>query len=230
MTLSKNKQKQEKVPDVDVESLPVAGDTMHIGDLVTDPRQIRRHTSRNIGMIGDGLQAVGAARSIVINENNEILAGNGTIEAAAERGFTKVRVIETDGTEIIAVRRSGLTEKQQVELAMYDNRSADFAEYDTAALKEHTELQGVDIDKFFTASELRALSDRDLVKELGSEKADKQKDHVPSTPEGFVAFSIVLSEEDHVFLKAAIEQVKEDQSHIKTSADALIHLVRIATD
>jgi DNA methylase len=133
------------------------GERLALSALTSDPRQIRRHTEKNLTMIGDGLRAVGAARSIVLDEDNAILAGNGTIEAAAKAGFSKVRVIEADGTEIIAVRRRGLTEKQKVELALYDNRSSDFAEYDGEALARVTDLVGLDAELFFSGAERAAL-------------------------------------------------------------------------
>lgn len=134
-----------------------AEEQLAIEKLTSDPRQIRRHTDRNLTMIGDGLKAVGAARSIVVDESNAILAGNGTIEAARLQGFTKVRIIEADGSEIIAVRRRGLSEKQKVELALYDNRSSDFAEYDASALARITDLVGVDAALFFSPAEHAAM-------------------------------------------------------------------------
>ena len=100
----------------------------HIKDLQPDKRNYRKHTPKNIGLITDALHAVGAARSIVIDEHNNILAGNATIEAAAEAGITKVRVIKANGHEIIAVQRSGLTAKQKKELAVYDNKAAEEAD------------------------------------------------------------------------------------------------------
>lgn len=41
-------------------------------------------------MIADGLRQVGAARSIVIDEKNVILAGNGVVQAAATAGITRL--------------------------------------------------------------------------------------------------------------------------------------------
>lgn len=95
----------------------------HIKDLIADPQNRRKHNPRNIGMVVDALQKVGAARSIVLDEDNVILAGNGVIEAAAEAGITKVQVVDTDGSTIVAVRRSGLTDKQKRDLAIFDNLS-----------------------------------------------------------------------------------------------------------
>ena len=95
-------------------------DPRHIRDLVPDPQNRRTHTPRNLGMIVDALHHVGAARSIVIDEDDVVLAGNGVIEAAAEAGITTVRVIEANGHEIIAVRRRNLSAAQKRQLALYD--------------------------------------------------------------------------------------------------------------
>ena len=51
-------------------------DIQSIADLTPDPANRRKHNPRNIGMIVESLQKVGAARSIVIDEQGNILAGN----------------------------------------------------------------------------------------------------------------------------------------------------------
>jgi len=53
--------------------------------LKPDPQNRRLHTKRNIDMLAEGLRKVKAARSIVLDEDNVILAGNGVAEAAEER-------------------------------------------------------------------------------------------------------------------------------------------------
>ena len=137
----------------------------HIGDLTPDPKNARRHNPQNVGMIASALQEVGAARSIVVDEDGVILAGNATVEAAAQVGIERLRVIDADGDEIIAVRRTGLTPSQKVRLALFDNRAAELAEWDTeqlSALAEEVELGGVfsdsDLADIFSASD-DALSD-----------------------------------------------------------------------
>lgn len=87
-------------------------------------------------MIADALQEVGAARSIVIDEAGTVLAGNGVIEAAAQAGIEKVRVVEADGETIIAVRRKGLTAKQKKRLALFDNRTGELASWDREVIGE----------------------------------------------------------------------------------------------
>jgi DNA modification methylase len=129
-------------------------DPNHIADLTPDPKNARKHTPRNIGMIERALGEVGAARSIVIDEDGRILAGNGTVEAAAAAGITRVQVVEADGETIIAVRRRGLTEEQKRRLALYDNRAAELADgWDADVLLEMVN-DGLDPSAFFYDREL----------------------------------------------------------------------------
>src|SRR5690606_28978916 len=65
-------------------------------DLQQDPRNARRHTDRNLAMIAESLETVGAARSIVIDETDRILAGNATSRQALERGL-KLKVVDVAG-------------------------------------------------------------------------------------------------------------------------------------
>jgi len=124
----------------------------HISDLTPDPQNARRHNPRNIGMIERSLNEVGAARSIVIDEDNVILAGNGLIEAAAQAGIENVRIIEASGDEIIAVRRSGLTAEQKTKLALFDNRTNELSDWEPGVLAEIA-AQGVDLSGLFTEIE-----------------------------------------------------------------------------
>jgi hypothetical protein len=107
-----------------------------IKSLKQDPKNARKRTAQSKFLIEESLKRFGAARSIVIDESNRILAGNGTIDAATRSGIDKVRIIETDGDEIIAVRRTGLTEEEKVGLALADNRTSDLSEWDAQMLAQ----------------------------------------------------------------------------------------------
>jgi ParB-like chromosome segregation protein Spo0J len=108
--------------------------TDSLDSLQPDPRNARTHSKDNLDLISDSLKEVGAARSIVIDEDNVILAGNATVKAARAAGLTDVRVIEADGETVIAVRRSGLTPEQKRRMALFDNRAAELASWDSAVL------------------------------------------------------------------------------------------------
>jgi DNA modification methylase len=128
----------------------------HIKDLTPDPVNRRSHNPRNVGMLVDALQKVGASRSIVVDEDGVILAGNGVVEAASEAGLTKLQIVEADGETIVAVRRRGLTPAQKRELAIYDNRTAELAEWNVEQLAADLR-NGEDLTAFFFEDELKTL-------------------------------------------------------------------------
>jgi DNA modification methylase len=146
----------------------------HVKDLVPDPENRRTHNPRNLGMVVDALHQVGAARSIVIDEDNVILAGNGVTEAAAEAGITKVQVIDVDGETLVAVRRSGLTPEQKRALAIYDNRTAELAEWNAEQLQADV-ANGLSLQPWFSEDEASAL----LAKHGGTVDGLTDPDAVP---------------------------------------------------
>ena len=127
-----------------------------ISSLQSDQKNARRRTDRSSTLIKESISRYGAARSIVIDEENRVLAGNGTIEGAKAAGIKNVRIIETDGDEIIAVKRTGLTEEQKVGLAIADNRTSDLSEWDQDMLYQLS--QEHDLDTWFTPEDLNAIT------------------------------------------------------------------------
>lgn len=123
-------------------------------------------------MIEKALNDVGAARSIVVDENGVVLAGNATVEAAAAAGIERVQVVDADGQTIIAVRRTGLTPEQKAHLAIYDNRSSELAAWNVEVLADIGE--SIDLSQFWTKDEIAELmveeSDRLLFEPVGIEE------------------------------------------------------------
>jgi len=126
-----------------------------INDLKADSKNARKRTNQSATLIQESLQRYGAARSIVIDENDVVLAGNGTLEGAKSAGITKVRVIETTGDELIAVRRTDLSDSEKVGLALADNRTAELSAWDNEML--HRLSMDNDISPWFEKEDLSAL-------------------------------------------------------------------------
>ena len=82
-------------------------DTMNIEDLKRDRLNFNKGTYEGEVLVRKSLERLKAGRSILIDKDNNIIAGNKTAEAASQLGL-KVKVIETDGTELIAVKRTDL--------------------------------------------------------------------------------------------------------------------------
>lgn len=100
-----------------------------ITDLTTDPRNANVGTERGSYVLDDSLSECGAGRSIVADRDGTVIAGNKTLQAAADRGFP-VRVVQTDGEELVVVQRTDLDlggdgeeQKRAQRLALYDNRA-----------------------------------------------------------------------------------------------------------
>lgn len=129
-----------------------------IETLTPDPKNARRRTERSAAMIERSLSEFGAARSIVVDENGVVLAGNGTLEAAAAIGIDRVITVHADGNTLVAVQRSDLTPRQKVELAIADNRGSDTSEFDGATLAQLLEDDpGLDLSPYWSDQEFRGL-------------------------------------------------------------------------
>lgn len=161
-------------PESTAEAPTTNSQPIHLRDLVADPQNRRKHNPRNVGLIVDSLHRVGAGRSIVVDENNLILCGNATVDAAAEAGIEQVRVVEATGREIIAVRRRGLTDEQKRHLALADNRSAQLATWDIGQLRADVDA-GLDLGAFFEPVELSdLLGPGTLIPEFSEASEDEQ--------------------------------------------------------
>ena len=131
---------------------------MKVSDLISDKRNARKATKRGNAVIRHSLQEFGAGRSILIDREGRVIAGNKTAANAAAAGIEDVIVVPTDGTRIIAVQRTDLDLEQDPKakaLAIADNRTAEFAEWDPANLKDISDE--IDLKPFFTDAELADL-------------------------------------------------------------------------
>lgn len=97
-----------------------------INELKFDGKNFNKHTEYGMSLISKSLQELGAGRSILIDKDNNIIAGNGIVEAAGQVGLENVKIVETDGTEIIAVKRTDmkLDSEKGREMALADNATA----------------------------------------------------------------------------------------------------------
>ncbi len=127
-----------------------------LSDLKKDPQNARKHGSRNLEMIRESIARVGAGRSIVIDETGQILAGEGAVTAAKAAGL-KLQVVDTDGRTLIAVRRKDLTPAQKTELAIYDNRTAELADWDGEIVWMLASQGTAALEAFFNEDELKTI-------------------------------------------------------------------------
>lgn len=129
----------------------------HIGQLKPDKLNARRHSPRNVGMIENSIQRNGFGRSILLANDGTVIAGNATMDAAASAGLDDVLVIESDGTKVIAVKRTDVApgSEQFTRLALADNRATDLSDFDPLVVAELSEE--MDLSLFWNDEELANL-------------------------------------------------------------------------
>lgn len=98
----------------------------NIESLVPDNKNFNKGTEYGDRLMDESLRKFRLARSIVIDKNNRIIAGNKTAEKAADIGFTDVLVVEVDGNQLVAVKRKDidLDSAKGRELALADNATS----------------------------------------------------------------------------------------------------------
>ena len=108
-----------------------------------DKRNTNNHSERSKLAVRKSLADLGAGRSVVVDSENTVIAGNCTLEQANELGL-KIQVVETDGSKLVVVRRTDLTpnDPRRRLLAIADNQTAKLSEFDDVALAK--EMQQID--------------------------------------------------------------------------------------
>ena len=119
--------------------------------LSEDPANARKHGEKNVDAIVASLRRFGQQKPIVIDQNNVVRAGNGTLQAARVLGWQE-----------IAAYRSTLAGAEMAAYAIADNRTAELAEWDEEILRATLEGLAVDDAELLEAagydeSELAAL-------------------------------------------------------------------------
>lgn len=131
-----------------------------IENLTPDDHNFNKGSEYGNHLIEKSFREFGAGRSILIDRNNRIIAGNKSIEAASSIGMENVVIVETTGDEIVAVKRTDidLDSKKGRELALADNATnkanLDFDEEEISKLSEQFEFDasdwgidlGIDVD------------------------------------------------------------------------------------
>lgn len=144
-----------------------------MAELEFDPRNYRIHNDKNKRIIRKSLEDCGAGRSVLVDKDNVLIAGNGVYEQAQALGL-KVRFVESDGQELIVVKRTDLSsedEKRKL-LALADNYSSDTSIFDINAILE--DFTGDELDSW--EFDLSDINIDDELLELENKRAGSLKE------------------------------------------------------
>lgn len=122
-----------------------------IGSLVQDNLNFNRGTEFGERLMDNSLRKFGLGRSVLVDKNNRIIAGNKTVEKAVELGFEKAIVVETSGEQLVVVKRKDIDLDSEMgrEMALADNAtSAANLEWDAETIQQAQAEFGLDIDSW----------------------------------------------------------------------------------
>jgi site-specific DNA-methyltransferase (adenine-specific) len=102
-------------------------ETLQIDKLTPDPNNARKHDETNLKAIEHSLKEFGQRKPIVVSQEDLIVAGNGTVEAAKRIGWTEIEAVRIP---------QDWTPNQIKAFAIADNKTAELATWDKAILNE----------------------------------------------------------------------------------------------
>lgn len=133
--------KRKRTGGAQVRAVRVAAEQMKLmplEDLVPYANNARRHSKAQIVQLRASLREFGFVTPVVIDADNNIIAGHGRVEAARAEGMT----------EVPCVLVSSLTEAQRKAYVLADNRLSETATWDEPMLR--IELEGLEALRFDT--------------------------------------------------------------------------------
>jgi ParB-like chromosome segregation protein Spo0J len=144
--------------------------TTKITELSLDPSNVRKHSRRNLDAIKASLRKFGQQKPIVVDAKGIVLAGNGTLTAAQELGWTEIQIVRTElaGVEATA-------------FAIADNRTAELAEWEedklNAVLKSLQD-EGVDlVDVGYSPEDVKIEAEKEAPQEFAEVDENIETEH-----------------------------------------------------
>ena len=114
-----------------------------IQELAQDGHNFNKGNEQGQQLMERSFKELGAGRSILLDRNGNIIAGNKSQKAAIAAGIKKVRVIETTGDELVAVKRT------DVDIDSAEGRKMAYLDNLTTQVNltwDETELEAVQAD------------------------------------------------------------------------------------
>ena len=143
-----------------------------ISELKPYPRNARTHSRKQIKQIAAAIQEFGFTNSVLIDENDQIIAGHGRVRAAKQLGLAEVPTVQ--------IAHLSTTQKRAYILA--DNRLAEKAGWDNEILT--VELQGLLADGFEVVLTGFSVPDIDVILDAAANaKSDQHGDDNIPAPE-----------------------------------------------
>lgn len=148
--------------------IPMAVEDVPVDSLHNDPANVRKHGEQNLAAIKASLARFGQQKPIVVNPEGVVIAGNGTLMAARALGWRTVKAVRTN-----------LAGSEATAFAIADNRTAELAEWDDAALQQQLAAIAIDDEELLVAT---GFDEKELAKLAAQVAPEVAEDEVPEPP------------------------------------------------
>ena len=168
-------------PSADDRTVRIAAEQLtmvSIDDLVPYANNAKKHSARQISQIRASLREFGFVTPVLIDFDNNIIAGHGRVEAARAEGMS----------EVPCVLVTNLTEAQRKAYILADNRLSETAAWDPELLQ--IELEGLEALRFdtgiigFDADSLKAIEVNAYTRAAPGKAAEPEGKHFWGDEEG----------------------------------------------
>ena len=148
--------------------LRMAVEDIPVTDLHNDPANVRKHGEQNLAAIKASLARFGQQKPIVVNAEGVVIAGNGTLMAARALGWRTIKAVRTN-----------LAGADATAFAIADNRTAELAEWDDAALHQQLAAIAIEDEELLAAT---GFDEKELAKLAAANAPEVTEDEVPEAP------------------------------------------------
>lgn len=174
-----------------------------ISDLIPDDKNFNKGNEFGESLIEKSFNKFGAGRSVLIDKNNRLIAGNKSTEKFSAQGGQKVVIIETDGDTLVAVKRNDidLDTPEGRELALADNATA------KANIVFDAELIEAEVGEA-VAEEWKIDIGTKLTDDMGDSFSLPDGDKAP-----FQQMTFTLADEQAILIQNAISDIKQTDEY-----------------
>lgn len=124
---------------------------LQVARLTSHPKNPRVHGEDNMAALMSSLKKFGQQKPIVVNMKNQVIAGNGTLEAARRLGWKTINGYRTN-----------LDGRAQLEYMIADNKTNELSKWDFAALRDILEADKKVEMIGFSSHELQVIQPRKM--------------------------------------------------------------------
>ena len=179
---------------------------INIDEIKPYERNARIHSSKQIKQIMEAIKAFGFTNPLLIDDDNNLIAGHGRLEAVKQLNIIDFK--DNPLNELPAIVISGLSEADKKALIIADNKIAENASWDYDLLQaEFQELEAINYDVSNTGFSEEEFAEifQDLMfsSELENELTEKKETPISLFPNEHIDYLVFLFDKDYDFMRVA---------------------------